>query len=171
VKTERANNGKFFLRGPSWGKWIALAGVMIALGGLQWLHLLRPPRGTELYLHEGNYRVTTVRDAITFDCEPLELASRTDDAPEQLTVRLLGVDLPEPRRPASPANEAALRATLDFLRDCPDRVVYLQFARHRFDRSLTPLATLQVRDRQLHLELLDRGLVREAAVPGQRPRR
>jgi hypothetical protein len=171
VKTERASQLKFFHRQATWGRWLAVAGLAAILVSLQWLHWSRPPRGTELLLREGSYRVISVRDAITFECEPAASTNGgTDPLAQPLTVRLLGVTLLEPTQPASAANAAALRATLDFLRDCPDGMVHLQFAQHRFDRSLTPLATLHARNRELHRELLEQGLVRSAFVPGQRSR-
>ena len=173
MKTRACADTKYLRRLPRWGPRGAVTAVGLLLGLGVWAQWQQPAAGTDLYLQEGPYSIVTILDPITFVCEPLEPADAPDrgsPGTAQLTVRLLGVALPNERQPGSPDNAAALQLTLDFLRRCPGQQVELRFDPHRFDSRLIPLARLIDGPRELNTLLLEHGVVRRTDIPGVRRR-
>lgn len=175
MKTSSSADSKYLRRLPRWKLRGTLLGIAaIIASGILW-QLQQPPRGTALYLQEGKYRVATVLDAITFECEPIgaqepfatQGSAEVAEMP-RLTVRLWGVELLVPQRPGDPANAAALRCTLEFLRQAPEGVVELRFEPYRFDRTMMPRARMFVGGIELNQRLQQDGWVQAAAIPGMR---
>ncbi len=155
---------KYFYRRRRWGRPIVAGLLCLLISSSFGWPTGRPEIGPDLQLREGDYVVRGVLDPITLTCERV-LSPDSSETPERIHVRLLGVEL-LPNQ--SGVGSAAMDCTLRFLRDCPNRVVRLQFDRYRFDKQRVPLAYVLNGGRQLNQEILDSGAAAPTSIPGRR---
>ena len=118
----------------------------------------------DIPLRDGKYRVTALIDPITFVCLPADVVESRQTEPLQIVVRLIGLRPHQgPREFQRRLAQEALGHSVEFVSGRP---VHLRFDRQRFDERDRALAYLSVNGESLNANLLELGLFRFEAIPG-----